>query len=384
MYGLVFTALTVFVAGCGPDCVKSADIQVTVVSNAQVDAGGIARLRVALSVDGGPTKAVDITPTGPLGASAAFLLRPDPAPATKYNVAITVEALASDGRLIGIGSTSGDVVSNGCNRLEARLTSLPGNADGGVDLGGDGGKPADLAGCFGSLPDEDGDGRADFCDLCPADSDNGADGDGDGLPDVCDPDPGRPGNIALYTDLFNGASGQWSGGFSVGNSFLGIVVPNGAEVSANGITQLPADTRIQAHIFVDGFYDPGATVTTSAAGLYLGNSPNPGSSSAAGMTCTLNINQVNLQVEVRLTPITAGAFGTPLATPYNSQITNRSHRVRLTQRGNSYTCEVVSGVNPPIVVTRVGPASVSPQFMALYGQEIDADFHSVFAASALP
>lgn len=377
-------ALIAFVAGCGPDCVKSADIQVTVVSNAQVDARAIARLRVALSVDGGPTKAVDIMPSAPLGTSSAFLLRPDPAPAEKYNVAITVEALASDGRLLGIGSTSGDVVSNGCNRLEARLTSLPGGGDGGIDLGGDGGKGNDLAGCLSSLPDEDGDGRADFCDLCPADSDNGADSDSDGLPDACDPDPGRPGNVPLYTDLFNTASGQWSGGFSVGNSFIGIVVPNGAEVAANGITQLPADVRVQAQIFVDGFFDPGSAVSTSAAGLYLGNSPNPGSSTAAGMVCTVNINQVNFQVEVRLTPITGGVFGTPLGTAYNAQLTNRAHRVRLTQRGNGYTCEIVSGANTPVVVSRVGPASVSPQFMAIYGQEIDADYHSVFAASALP
>ena len=44
--------------------------------------------------------------------------------------------------------------------------------------------PTDLAGCVGGMPDEDNDGRANNCDLCPADYDpTPSDSDGDGLPD---------------------------------------------------------------------------------------------------------------------------------------------------------------------------------------------------------
>ena len=52
-------------------------------------------------------------------------------------------------------------------------------------------RAAGSRGLRGRAPDEDSDGRANCCDLCPADHDpTPVDTDGDGLPDACDPDPG--------------------------------------------------------------------------------------------------------------------------------------------------------------------------------------------------
>lgn len=377
-------------AGCTTDCTPSADIQVMLVPSGGVDAQAIAKLRIILSVDGGPNKVLDVVPPHPISSSSALLLRPDPPPTPKYSVAITVEALSSAGDLIAVGTTAGNVVASGCNRLEALLAGLPGPADGSGLPPADGFVPpdlagVDLAGCVGTTPDEDADGRADFCDLCPADFDpEPIDSDRDGLPDACDPDPSQPANSLLYFEPFNADNGQWSGGFPITSSYLDLSTdnsPTGFQVSGNGSTSLPSGVRVQTSV-----YSPVAIVgSASDVGIFLGNSPNPGGGSTNGMLCAMVYDQQARVSTLQLQEVQNGTVTSTAMMPVNF-MNQVSYRLRLTQRGASYTCESATMNGPgTVTVTKQEPsAPTGPQFMALHAQNIEAHFHSVVAESALP
>lgn len=385
---LALAAAAILIAGCGPDCTPSADIQVTVVPTEAVNAHAIARLRVTLSVDGAPARTLEITPQGSFESPRAFILRPDPAPRGRYGIALTVEALDAAGALVGIGSAGGEVLAEGCNRLEARLTPLNvgGMADGGVfdfSPAPDSGPQPDLAPCEGSRPDEDQDNRGDVCDLCPADSDpTPADADGDDVPDACDPDPTKAGNTVLYFEGFNLDSGQWSGDFPVTSGFLNIVTnPPGPRVASNGATMLPTGVRVQTTVYMPYFIG-GQSVSDS--GIYLGQPANPGAASSAGMVCSVNFNQGSQQGELVLSTVQGGMVTGASRTPFPF-MTGVRFRIRLTQRGAAYLCEAASAGQPTVSVTRMASAApVGPQFMALHAQNVEAHFHSVVAQTALP
>src|SRR3954471_520840 len=164
-------------SGCAPDCVSSADIQLTLRPTQAVNVAGITTLRLVLTVNGGAPKLLDVTPKNALTHDpTTLLLRPDPPPGARYNVAVTVEALDALGGLLAIGTADGDVSALGCNKLDAPLAPLP-MGDGGVLLDllqpvtdRDLMVPAhdgltmtydDMA--CPAMPDEDGDGRGDAC-----------------------------------------------------------------------------------------------------------------------------------------------------------------------------------------------------------------------------
>ncbi len=385
--------VAIFWTGCGLDCIPSGDIQVTVVASGGVDASQIVSLHILLSLNGGPMKSIDITPQKKLGnAPVTFLLRPDPAPAPKYNVSLTIEGFAADDSLIAIGTAGGDVVSNGCNRLDAQLTGFGTGNDAGVAI--DGSFPpvldmftSDLLGCAaGGTHDEDQDGQVDSCDVCAADADPGApDGDADGLPDACDPDVAKPGNARLYFEPFVVDDGQWSGGFPVANDFLEIDTGSPAMVSSNGVTQLPAAVRVEVSTFTQVWYVDDNPGPHSDTGVFVGNSANPGAAGASGMLCMLFLDQQQPgTTSLRLTPVIGGALQTPVTTPFDFQ-TGVRYRLQLTRRGTSYTCDATSsGVPTTTVTTSFAQAPSGPQFMALHAQNTKAHFHSVFAATTLP
>jgi hypothetical protein len=59
--------------------------------------------------------------------------------------------------------------------------------------------------------DEDGDGIADGCDICPADPDPmQADDDGDGVGDACDPHRSAPGDHLVFFDPFETTDPAWT------------------------------------------------------------------------------------------------------------------------------------------------------------------------------
>jgi hypothetical protein len=380
---LVFSASSL---GCDTECAKGPDIQVTVIPGPNVDPARVSGLRVSLSIDGAPPRSVEITLGQQLGVgNSAFLIHPDPAPAGKYNVALTVEALGSGGALVAIAAAGGDVLATGCNALEARLAPLPGQTDdAGVsgDMLPDFGGPPDLAGCAGggTGPDEDQDNRSDVCDVCAADSDQTAtDGENDGVPDACDPDPAKPGNARLYFDPFNSASDDWTGDFEIRNGYINLAIPNGAVISGNPIAKLPVNVRVQGSLYAPFFYGP---QLESDEGLFLGNSPSPGSAGSNGMLCVLTIHQQGGNNTLDLATVQNGAITGQTNAPFNFPVTQVRYRMRLTQRGANYTCDVVGG-GPTVTVTRNAPsAPVGSQYVSLHAQNIEAHFHSVFAATA--
>jgi hypothetical protein len=368
----VALALAVAVSGCGPDCGPSADIEVTVVPSPAVDAATIARLRLVLSVNGAPAKTLDFTPPHVLDGPSSVILRPDPVPGPKYTISVTVEALDAAGDIVEIGGTSGEVSANGCNRLRAVLAALS-VPDGNFTPDGGG---ADLT-CFGS--DEDSDGRPNSCDLCPADYDPvPSDGDGDGVPDACDPDPQRPGNRVLYFEPFDVADGHWSGTFQVTNSYLAMSVPNMAQ-SMNGLDTLTANVRAQTILFSPGYF---TAAPVSSMGIFVGDSANFGS--ASGMLCTINFYNGPQNGTLEMNVVQNGSIQPPTQQqfPFGNNVV---YRLRLTQRGNNWSCEGVANGIPPTTVTGASAAApTGPLFMGLFAANIEVHFHSVVAESALP
>ena len=154
--------VAVAAAGCNTgDCAQSADIQVMLAPNTDVPASQVVRLRVVLSVAGGPmgTHDLDVGPDLPLKQTGStFLLHPDPAPSASYEVSLVIQAYDQDGNLVAIGSNTMQAVSHGCNRMTIPLTALPIMSGGdmaappGSDLAG---TTSGMAGCVGALADED-------------------------------------------------------------------------------------------------------------------------------------------------------------------------------------------------------------------------------------
>jgi hypothetical protein len=387
--------LAIFLWGCGPDCVLSADIQITLKPTQAVNVAAVTQLRLLLSIDGGAPRLLDITPQKELTHQpTTVLLRPDPPPRARYNIAVTVEALDAFGQLLAIGSAGGDVSSEGCNRLDAPLGPLPGNGDGGLpDLAlpmsmNDLTVPpnADLS-SLGDMacpddPDEDGDGRGDACDACPADYDpTPFDSDADGLPDACDPDPGVPTNQVLYFDPFHVDSGHWSGGWAVTDSERVVMtMAEGRLFSGNGIDTLPVNVRLQAFVNIP-FIEGVGTNFESDVGIFLGNQA-ASTSTTDGVLCRLHHvpgDSGTLDIDI----IEGGNIiqTTQTAFPFS---TGPLYRLRLTQRGGQYECQgATSGLRPETVATtRAAPGA--PQFMLLRATNVEAHFFSVIAESTIP
>jgi hypothetical protein len=373
-------------SGCGPDCAIGPNIQVTVVSSFGVNNAAIASLHIVMSVDGMQPRTVDIMPKSRIDTRpVTLLLLPDPPPADRYNLAITVQALDGAGDLIGIGSAAGDMVAQGCNRLLANLAPL------GVVVG-DGGvtlpdlSSTDMANCISvaGQADEDQDTRSDICDLCPADPDTTpTDADLDGLPDACDPDPARPGNQALYFEPFNAANTGFSTGL-VSQGFLKIDT-NGTNglVSTQTTQSLPPTVRVQTQFSVPmpGFYTAGGGIFGDV-GILLVDSTSP---AANGMMCAM-VRDTQNGDRVAIYPLSGGNFGTPTSQPLPDNFQQETkYRLRLTQRGGVYTCEAFSPGFVPRTVTRtVQTAPDGPLFISLHAQAAEAHFHNVVAESALP
>jgi len=389
-----FAVLALVLSGCGPDCAPGPNIQVRVLAGPGVDATRVASLRIVLSLDGMQPKSLDIPITQPLQMPKTVLLEPDPPPAPKYNVALSVQALDGNGGVFALGTAAGDMVSNGCNRLEASLFPLGGPTS---SDGGDGFIPPDLlstdmSNCVvasASVPDEDQDGRADSCDLCPDDYDpTPVDSDLDGLPDACDPDPARPSNTLLYFDPFNANSGNWTGNFMLRPFPQGYWAVDsagpGTVTSGNTQVMLPANVRVQAHIYSPGVYGSGGGGVNASFGLFLGSNPNPGLTSTDGVLCIANASTQqpdNVAIYSVVNGNTMLQASTPIPGGWSTQVL---YRLRLTQRGGTYVCELNNAQNTTSV-TKMFPISPSaPQFMALYVQGMVANYHAVVAESALP
>jgi hypothetical protein len=362
--------------GCTGDCTPSADIQVTVAPNPGVDVAAIATLQIALSIDNGPVKTTNFKPAHQLGADSAFLLHPGQPPANQYRLMVTVSALGANGETLAVGSDAGTVFSHGCNRLTAHLVPLPGGTtDGGSvnpDLGG--------GGCLGGLPDEDADGRANFCDLCPADFDPDpnrvVDTDTDGLPDVCDPDPFKVTNRLVYFDPFDSASGHWNGPFPVSGSDMILDNP-GRVQNGNATDGLPSNVQVQAFVSQAKIYSGAPNVDF---GLYLGTGADALAANNAGILCTIHRTSNGDFLEIRIDN------GGQLSLIQQAAVSTfgANNRLRLTQRGSVFVCEAAAnGQSPVTVQLQINQVPAGPQYVVLWSEGLETHFHSVVAETTL-
>ena len=107
---------------------------------------------------------------------------------------------------------------------------------------------------------EDGDARGDPCDVCPGDSDDGADGDGDLVGDACDPHPSEPrDHILLFEGFHEGLPAAWRVDSTWRVVDGAAVAESGAGVIANLTLDDPAPTGISyivTRVTVGQIFDP--------------------------------------------------------------------------------------------------------------------------------
>jgi hypothetical protein len=245
--------------------------------------------------------------------------------------------------------------------------SLPPNAD----LAGTLPAP-DMAGCIGGTPYEDADGRADSCDLCPDDADpTPVDTDGDGLPDACDPDVAAKTNTQVYFDPFNAASGHWPGNNAVSMSFMTLNSGPGQIVTGNASDSLPANVRVQTHLFPNGTYSS----SQIDAGFFVGTNTNL--NQANGAWCLISTTDQQLE----LYPVKNGSPMMPTLANIGA-VQNAVYRLRLTNSNGTWTCEMLVGTNAPVTITTT-QAVTAPLFVTLIVDGSKVNYHSVVAETKL-
>jgi hypothetical protein len=232
--------------------------------------------------------------------------------------------------------------------------------------------------CIGATPDEDADGRANFCDLCPADSDaTPVDSDADGLPDACDPDPTMATNQLVYFDPFDDASGHWSGTNPIAQSYITLDTNGVGSVQASNATDmLPLNVRVQTTIFPTALRGNNGGDT----GLFVGTSANL--NQATGVFCALTWN-TGAPDTLDIYRVNNGGFSIPTTQPLATELMNTSYRIRLTQRGNSWTCEALQAGQTAVTVSAT-QAVTAPLYITIENDNMGSHFHSVVAETKLP
>jgi hypothetical protein len=143
--------------------------------------------------------------------------------------------------------------------------------------------------------DEDGDGIADGCDICPADPDPmQTDDDGDGVGDACDPHRGMPGDHLVFFDPFETSDPRWT---SVGAGAAWLIANGVATQSAMPTGYLILKDRT--------FHNP--TVITFITGQAPGVSPTFAGAYAVIIDETAS-QAVNVGVTGNIEITDAGAF----------------------------------------------------------------------------
>jgi hypothetical protein len=239
--------------------------------------------------------------------------------------------------------------------------------------------PSDMTMCVGGLPDEDNDGRANFCDLCPADSDpTPVDTDADGLPDACDPDPALTTNTLVYFDPMDVNSGHWSGANAITQSYMNIDTQTvGTTSASNSTDMLPLNVRVQTIIFPTSEHGNGGGDT----GIFVGTNANV--SQANGAFCGLTWNN-GAPDTLDLYKVSNGGFSVPATQQLLTNLQNTSYRIRLTHRAGVWTCEALQSGQPAVTVTTTQtPIVTAPLYMSLINDNMGSHFHSVVAETKL-
>jgi hypothetical protein len=158
--------------------------------------------------------------------------------------------------------------------------------------------------------------------------------------------------------------------------------------SRNTTNLLPTNVRVETWVYIIPL-ESGTDVST---GIFVGPAPAPVNASGVLCSATFHANQPGDTVEV--SPVTDGTINSGAAQKATLAVTfpfQQLVRLRLTQRGSSYICELGvpnaqnNGVNtlavtPPLSVN----TATGNQFMILRATNQQAHFHSVVAETTMP
>lgn len=159
--------------------------------------------------------------------------------------------------------------------------------------------------------DEDGDGRGDVCDICPAFADTGQDADGDLVGDDCDPHPNTPGDVLEEFAGFQVMPAGWvvDGSFViVGDDAVGTSPANGAP----SMLQRPAPTGDTYTIWAAATLDDIASTALGAIGLTAISEPGTDDH----LLCQIVGEAAGAQQELRLFDTSGTGFGLLDAEPH--------------------------------------------------------------------
>ncbi len=363
-------------SGCGAACAPSSDVQITLFAGPGVDASQATRLFVDLQIDGAATRRAEL----PLTESfdhRALLLRPDISGSDAYNVLVNVQAVDDNGQVLATGGASGRVNALGCNRLQATLATPAAGSDlaSAADLG---------KACGPGSPDEDGDGIADDCDLCPADADfSTTNSDGDSLPDACDPDSAKAGNVARLFDPLNAAGSRWSGPATFAGGEMVLSSTRDLVAASNGGDVLAANLSVEVWLQAAYFLTVRGVPIVGQIGVFVGDAADP-VAATAGMLCVLTHGaQGSDSLDLyRFSGGTATLRTTIALSPLFA--TTTTYRLRLEERNGAFRCEAASNGLPTTVVTDTVAAPSGGYHLSLVAAGTEAHFAAVFAASTLP
>ncbi|HEY5935884.1 MAG TPA: hypothetical protein VIU61_14645 [Kofleriaceae bacterium] len=214
--------------------------------------------------------------------------------------------------------------------------------DGGTDAPGDG------VACTG-VPDFDGDGRRDDCDLCPhLSSDDDPDGDGDGVGDACDPQPtvgsdARAIWIAFYapSDIDGWMQSRGDGVWSV---TAGELVQN-SPTSAFSLLDSPAP-------YTDAYFATSVEVVTASPaeiGFCLADDQDPPGS----QYYCCGVSAVNTARAVSIWPTGAGERNDTNAWTGN-HAADQQIDITGTLLGAKFSCEFAQGAERTTRATAAG------------------------------
>jgi hypothetical protein len=165
------------------------------------------------------------------------------------------------------------------------------------------------------------------------------------------------------------------------------------------VTKLPLNVRAQMFVLSPVVYGSGGSALAIAS-LFLGDAADPFAPGTNGVLCQIRFDQANGDA-IRIRPVADGTMQTGNSTPTSPTAcagptlppppqfcfgTDTLYRLRLTQRGSVYSCDVVdtkgNAFSPPSL--NATPPTGPMQFMVLQQENLKAQFHSVVAETALP
>jgi hypothetical protein len=188
-------------------------------------------------------------------------------------------------------------------------------------------------------------------------------------------------NTPVYVELFNTTSGHWSGNNMITQSYMNVDTGGvGTQIASNAVDMMPLLVRVQAVIVPTALHGNGGGDT----GLFLGTSANL--NQASGVYCALTWNNGGPD-SLDVYWVHNGGFGVPTVQVLGSEISMTPYRLRLTQRGGTWTCEAAASGMTPVTVTTTTPSGqtvAAPLFITLENDNMGSHFHSVVAESKLP